>query len=105
MKQNTRAKSLAKCQTRKSIIDAVSGDYQLLVRMPSNHGLFNIFLIQNKGKGPPGRTRSPGLNDWLSCEMKFAVFWPLKSNPDKVFKNPIENEFNAFIKIKNLYLN
>lgn len=23
-------------------------------------GGFNIFLIQNKGKGPPGRARSPG---------------------------------------------
>lgn len=29
------------------------------------HSGFNIFLIQNKGKGPPGYSRSPGVGDGL----------------------------------------
>jgi hypothetical protein len=34
----------------------------------------NIFLIQNKGKGPPGRTRSPGLVDYLTRANQPAAF-------------------------------
>jgi len=42
----------------------------------------NIFLIQNKGKGPPGRTRSPGLVDYLTRANQPAAF--PKSHPEFV---------------------
>jgi hypothetical protein len=105
MKQKTHTELLAKCQTWKSIVDAISGNYQILARKPSNYGLPNIFLIQNKGKGPPGRTRSLGLTSWLYLDNKFAVYRSQHPEPVEGSKTPIENEFKAFIKIKNLYHN
>lgn len=46
---------------------------------PVKGGAFNIFLIQNKGKGPPGKARSPG-----------------SLIPDRV-RNPVRDEHEPFI--------
>ena len=46
---------------------------------PVKCGAFNIFLIQNKGKGPPGKARSPG-----------------SLIPDRV-RNPVRDEPEPFI--------
>ena len=35
--------------------------FSLLVRPQTKLDFLNIFMIQNKGKGPPGRMRSPGM--------------------------------------------
>jgi hypothetical protein len=55
MKQQTKSKTTADSQNRKSIKDGLSGGSTIF----SASELINIFLVQNKGKGPPGRIRSP----------------------------------------------
>jgi hypothetical protein len=49
---------------------------------PVKCGDFNIFLIQNKGKGPPGKARSPGN--------------PVEFIPDRV-SNPVRDDIEPFI--------
>lgn len=50
----------AKSQTGKDISDVPNPMHQIQLTRQTKHKLPNIFLIQNKGKGPPGRQRSPG---------------------------------------------
>jgi hypothetical protein len=47
-------------QNRKSIKDALSGMNRKLTGIEKKTGSNIGFLIQNKAKGPPGRSRSPG---------------------------------------------
>ncbi len=60
MKQNQNSKETAKSQNGKGISDMPTPLYQMQLTRQTKHKLPNIFLIQNKGKGPPGRQRSPG---------------------------------------------
>ncbi len=48
------------CQNRKNIKDALTCISPILNPIKPKIGIQNIFLIQNKGKGPPGRSRNPG---------------------------------------------
>jgi len=55
MKQQTIVQTTAESQNRNRMMDALSGGSITSIA----NGLMNIFLVQNKGKGPPGRVRSP----------------------------------------------
>lgn len=51
------------CQGMLALKSKINADP--IIPLPKGQGAeLNIFLIQNKGKGPPGRTRSPGMADW-----------------------------------------
>jgi len=58
MKQNY-VENQVEDQIQLTIRDVNSGIHHLAIRLQPNTDLPNIFLIQNKGKGPPGRTRNP----------------------------------------------
>jgi hypothetical protein len=66
MKQQTNIETKAKSQNRQGIKDALSAAFRTVIQisytppLEGPGGGFNIFLVQNKGKGPPGRVRSPG---------------------------------------------
>lgn len=60
MKRAQNSKEMAKSQNREGISDVSTPQYEIHVTRQTKHKLPNIFLIQNKGKGPPGRQRSPG---------------------------------------------
>ena len=60
MKRDQNSKETAKSQNREGISDVSTPQYEIHVTRQTKHKLPNIFLIQNKGKGPPGRQRSPG---------------------------------------------
>jgi hypothetical protein len=60
MKRAQNSKETAKSQNREGICDRPTPLYQMQLIRQTKHKLPNIFLIQNKGKGPPGRQRSPG---------------------------------------------
>lgn len=74
MKHKTESEKLTNNQKLKGIRNVTSGKYltNLIVRQDLN--IPNIFLIQNKGKGPPGRTCSPGLVDYLTRANQPAAF-------------------------------
>lgn len=64
MKQQTNKLIMAESQTRLGIKDALSGKFRTIIRIQNKvrialtlgeSGSGNIFLIQNKGKDPPGR--------------------------------------------------
>lgn len=69
MKQQTNIEKKAKSQNRQGIKDALSLAFRKIIRIQTEvkyspplegfGGDCNIFLMQNKGKGPPGRVRSP----------------------------------------------
>lgn len=58
--QNTVSKQNPEVST-----DTCSGSFQTYRWVPPKSDLPNNFLIQNKGKGPPGRQRSPGVGNGL----------------------------------------
>ena len=60
MKQTQNIEKTAKSQNREDISDVSTPYYEIHATRQTKHKLPNIFLIQNKGKGPPGRQRSPG---------------------------------------------
>ncbi|MCX6236040.1 MAG: hypothetical protein NTY07_00555 [Bacteroidia bacterium] len=65
MKQKTNIEKTAESRNRKGIKDAISVAFRTIIRIQNappleGTGGSNIFLMQNKGKGPPGRVRSPG---------------------------------------------
>jgi hypothetical protein len=60
MKHEAQQIQRAKSPDRQGIRDAFTGKHQIVNMKQKNEGFFNIFLIQNIGKGPPGRQRSPG---------------------------------------------
>lgn len=63
MKKETTKQNTTESQIRCSIKDTFAGTRvklnQLNLKVTATNGDFNIFLNQNLGKGPPGRTRSP----------------------------------------------
>jgi len=63
MKKETTKQNTTESQIRCSIKDAFAGTRvklnQMNLKVTATNGDFNIFLNQNLGKGPPGRTRSP----------------------------------------------
>jgi len=60
-------------QNRQNIKDALACASQIFKRIKPKIGILNIFLIQNKGKGPPGRSRSPGEEDFPYQDLKPAA--------------------------------
>ena len=60
-------------QNRKNIKDALACASQIFTRIQLKIGIPNIFLIQNKGKGPPGRSRSPDRGNPLLPDPKPAA--------------------------------
>ena len=60
-------------QNRKNIKDALACASQIFTRIQLKIGIPNIFLIQNKGKGPPGRARSPDRGNPLLPDPKPAA--------------------------------
>ena len=63
MKQEKNIKTKAESQNRQGIKDTLAVARvklnQMNLKVTATNGNFNIFLNQNIGKGPPGRTRSP----------------------------------------------
>jgi hypothetical protein len=60
MKDLSIIQKTAFCQNRKNIRDALTCVSPIFNPIKPKIGTLNIFLIQNKGKGPPGRSRRPG---------------------------------------------
>ena len=60
-------------QNRQNIRDALTCDSQIFIRIKPKIETLNIFLIQNKGKGPPGWSRSPDWVNLLNLELKPAA--------------------------------
>jgi len=60
MKQQLKNEIMDVVQIRQNIVDVlIVHYYQIVLKKQLNNSLANIFLTQNKGKGPPGRTRNP----------------------------------------------
>lgn len=60
-------------QSRQNIRDALTCASQIFIRIKPEIGILNIFLIHNKGKGPPGRSRSPDQGDFPIPDPKPAA--------------------------------
>ena len=73
MKQLSVIQKTANRQNRKRIQDALTCATQIVMRIKPEIGILNIFLIQNKGKGPPGRSRSPDKGDFPIPDPKPAA--------------------------------
>jgi len=73
MKQLTIIQKTANRQNRQNIKDALTCATQIVMRIKPETGILNIFLIQNKGKGPPGRSRSPDKGNFTIPEPKPAA--------------------------------
>ena len=50
--------------------DVLASALRTIIRIQRKNGTPNIFLIQNKGKGPPGRSRSPDRGHFLFSDPK-----------------------------------
>lgn len=74
MKHEIENEKLTDNQKLKGIRNVTSGKYLTNLIVLQDLKIPNIFLIQNKGKGPPGRTRSPGLVDYLTRANQPAAF-------------------------------
>ena len=90
-----------KCQTRLDIVNAKSRKSSIHFSIPSKAGISDIFLIRNKGKGPPGRTRNPGLESCLTRDEKHLSFRAPKIEPVEGSKTLIENELITYINKSN----
>jgi len=73
MKQLSVIQKTAYRQNRQNIKDALTCTAQIITRIKPGIGFLNIFLIQNKGKGPPGRSRSPDMVNFPIPEPKPAA--------------------------------
>ena len=73
MKQLSVIQKTAYRQNRQNIRDALTCTAQIITRIKPGIGFLNIFLIQNKGKGPPGRSRSPDMVNFPLPEPKPAA--------------------------------
>ena len=90
--KNIEAKAESQIREASSLPFNRSGNWEQTERSNFNNNLtgnwpvmcgdFNIFLIQNKGKGPPGKARSPGI--------------PVEFIPDRV-SNPVRDDIEPFI--------
>jgi len=63
----------ASCQSIQNIRDVLASVSPIILHITPKIGILNIFLIQNKGKGPPGRSRSPDAPNILYPEIKPAT--------------------------------
>ena len=72
MKQISVIQKTANRQNRKSINDALICTSTFILKKPGI-GILNIFLIQNMGKGPPGRSRSPDMANFPIPDPKPAA--------------------------------
>ena len=70
MKQLSVIQETANRQNRQNITDALTCASQFVIRIKPKIGIPNIFLIQNKGKGPPGRPHSPDKSCLLMPDLK-----------------------------------
>lgn len=108
MKQKTENEKLTDNQKLKGIRNVTSGKYltNLIIRRDLN--IPNIFLIQNKGKGPPGRTRSPGLINYLSRANQPAAFNELrpKRSPEFIegfIEGPVKGSLPELVEGNNTF--
>jgi hypothetical protein len=62
MKLQSIIEKMATSRNQEGIKDALSCAFGTIIQIKTKDdaGGINIFLVQNKGKGPPGRVRSPG---------------------------------------------
>ena len=60
-------------QKRQNITDVPACALSTLIPIQRRDKTPNIFLIQNKGKGPPGRSRSPDKGNFTIPEPKPAA--------------------------------
>jgi hypothetical protein len=97
MKQQLHEQTKMNCQARQVIVDVHSENYQIHTKMLSNSMLLNIFQVRNKGKGPPGRMRSPELSYCLTRDNKLAVFRIPHPEPVEGNKTPVENKLITHI--------
>ncbi len=63
----------AECQQKQTTGAIVVCELSTQLRIQRINATPNIFLIQNKGKGPPGRSRSPDRGNRLSPDTKPAA--------------------------------
>jgi hypothetical protein len=73
MKDLSIIQKTAFCQNRKNIRDALTCVSPIFIPVKPKIGTLNIFLIQNKGKGPPGRSCGPGVEDFPDKKIKPAT--------------------------------
>jgi len=73
MKRLTVILKTANRQNRQNIKSALTCASKNVIRIKPKIGILNIFLIQNKGKGPPGRSRSPDKGDFPIPDPKPAA--------------------------------
>ena len=85
-------------QSRQNIRDALTCASQIFIRIKPEIGILNIFLIHNKGKGPPGRSRSPDQGDFPIPDPK-----PAAGKCSKKFIRLFKINSLKFITSKNLY--
>ena len=92
MKQLSVIQKTAYRQNRQNIKDALTCTAQIITRIKPGIGFLNIFLIQNKGKGPPGRSRSPDKDNSLIPDPK-----PAAGKGSKIPNQIIQNQqFNFY---------
>ena len=92
MKQLTIIQKTANRQNRQNIKDALTCATQIVMRIKPEIGILNIFLIQNKGKGPPGRSCSPDKVDFPIPDPKPAA----GKSSRKVYQITKDQYFNIF---------
>jgi len=93
MKQQVHEQTKMNCQARQVIVDVHSENYQIHTKMLSNSMLLNIFQVRNKGKGPPGRMRSPGLAYCTTRDNQLAAFnTPYTEPVEGVVPKPVEGK-------------
>ena len=73
MKRLTVILKTANRQNRQNIRDALTCTSKVFIRIKPKIGILNIFLIQNKGKGPPGGSHCRDWSDSLIPEIKPAA--------------------------------
>lgn len=98
MKHKTESEKLTNNQKLKGIRNVTSGKYLTSLIVRQDLKIPNIFLIQNKGKGPPGRTCSPGLVDYLTRANQPAAF--IEPPPKFIEGNNTFNENELLIHTK-----
>ncbi len=73
MKLQNKNRPKANCKIWQGIMETLTGAGKSFIWSKHVPGTFNIFLIQNKGKGPPGGSHSRDWSDSLIPEIKPAA--------------------------------
>ena len=87
-------KTTAQGQNREGIKDIISDTFRTIIQISypilsspqEGQGGGNIFLAQNKGKGPPGRVRSPGAGWCLRPDNQESTIKNNKTNYNTEFQ-------------------